>query len=289
MDEQHLVATETHALQTISRWPLCLEDALFCHYPAMKLGHGPAVAFYGEKLTALAAAVCEEAEARGDWVVTAPPIYYLPAGANLLARQVYMRSAKQGKNVELYEPKLVRQAGYCGDGKTYKPGADYCKNGVEQRVAARKRQQENIDIASMAAHVRGKDVLVVNDINVTGTQQYFMQEIYARCEARSCRWLYIFEVDPALAAQCPELEFDINHSKIQTLESFARVLDDPLTEPTSRCIERLYAMGTAHFQTLAAKLEPGRRQMLCDLAVKEGCYGGEEFIQKMQILAAAGA
>ena len=47
---------------------------------------------------------------------------------------------------------------------------------------------------------RGR-VLFVNDINVTGTQQSFMQQAFEDVGPASVDWLYIIQVDPASAAR----------------------------------------------------------------------------------------
>jgi hypothetical protein len=77
------------ALHTIAGLPLDRRFPLFQHYPGMKLGVRECVRFYADLLVPLAAGIIAGQADDTEWVVTAPPFYAIPAGANLMAAEVF--------------------------------------------------------------------------------------------------------------------------------------------------------------------------------------------------------
>src|SRR5262245_26921126 len=80
------------ALTSISAYPLDLNGQIFAHYPAMKLGHQQSVDYFAELLTPIALQMSAGMPAEdGGWVLTSPPLWGLPCGANLVCRAIHAR------------------------------------------------------------------------------------------------------------------------------------------------------------------------------------------------------
>ncbi|NOX43684.1 MAG: hypothetical protein GXP19_08145 [Gammaproteobacteria bacterium] len=286
MNQPQTTFSDMQVLAQINYLPLKLEDALFQHYPAMKLGQQDAVAFYSEPLAAIATTIYQQSE-HHDWVITAPPCHHLPAAANLLARKVHQLLALQDITTALVEPRLNQQQASFNNEAEFKRYYDYSKNSVAQRIAERQRVQDALEADELAQHFEDKSLIIINDINVTGTQQRFMQLAFEQCNVKACHWLYIFNVETSLANLHPELEHQINYSQIKSLNSFSQVLADSQTDHTARCISRLFNEELDNFHYLASRLTVEKRQQLHWLAVQEGRYSGKIFEQKMQLLDSA--
>ncbi|VAW59781.1 hypothetical protein MNBD_GAMMA11-528 [hydrothermal vent metagenome] len=277
------IPLQVQVLEQISHLPLQLNGVLYQHYPAMKLGQKQAIKFYSTQLAVIAENIYQQEE-QLDWVITAPPCHYLPAGANLLARSVHQLLAKQGITTELVEPRLKQQQVSFNSKTEFQNFYNYSKSTLEQRIKQRKNELDTLKNNKQANHLKNKSLIIINDINVTGTQQRFMQQALEQCQVKSCNWLYIFNIESSLAKQHPELEHQINHSRIKSLKSFSQVLSDPQTEHTSRCISRLFNEDDEEFNYLINHLAVDKRQQIHQLATQEGRYSGTFFEQKMQRL-----
>ena len=272
-----------HILHEIRALPLPLDEALFRHYPGMKFGRPQHLSFFSRQLALVAQKLVRQAP-RHDWVLTAPPYFQLPAAANLLAGQVQQILLQQGLGTALYPLRL--QAGKQGmrNAQEFANAYNYSKNSLAQRVAERERVQQMLDTDGLASALQGKQVIVINDINVTGTQQKFIQQTMDQMQVAGVHWLYIFQVEPALAASHPEIEHQINTSQLADLDSYAAVLDDSTTQHTARCISRLFNEDMAAFRQVLARLSPRAMEQIYRLARLEERYDSEIFAEKMALL-----
>ena len=271
-------------LEQIHSLPLPLEQARFRHYPGMKLGQLPQIAFFGEQLGARALEVLHT-DPHHEWVMTAPPYHQLPAAANLLARHVHTLLQQPGRNLPLIEPRLGQQQIEIRSQEEFKTFYDYSKNSLQQRIQERQRLQQIQDADQLAPRFKNRNVIIINDIYVTGTQQQFLQQMFTQFQVHACYWFYIFQVESALAQAHPEIEHQINNSQITDLDSYAKVLADSDTRHTARSISRLFNEEIDNFSYVLARLPPGVQQHLYQLALKEGRYGHPMFQPKMQLLA----
>jgi len=276
-------SSNMQVLAQIDHLPLKLEDALYQHYPAMKLGQQAAVTFYSKLLASIASSICQQS-GHHDWVVTAPPCHHLPAAANLLARKVHQLLALQDITTDLVEPRLGQRQAAFNSEVEFRRYYDYSKNSVAQRIAERQRIQDFLEIEELTQQFKDKSLIIINDINVTGTQQNFMQQTFEKFQVKACHWLYIFNIKTSLAIHHPELEHQINHSKIKSLDSFSQVLADPQTDHTARCISRLFNEKLDKFHYLVKSLTVEKRRQLHWIATQEGRYSSEMFEQKMHLL-----
>ena len=131
---------------------------------------------------------------------------------------------------------------------------------------------------------RDRAVLFINDINVTGTQQSFMQKAFEAVEPASVDWLYIIQVDPGLGRSNPELEYALNHLRLETFEGLAEVVARAEIDLTCRCIRRLLDYPAAQLELLFRALSDTRRRSLYDLATQEGIYTGADHEAKLALL-----
>src|SRR5207248_6129898 len=74
------------------------------------------------------------------------------------------------------------------------------------------------------ADFRGRGVLFINDINVTGTQQKYARLTLDSVQPALVHWLYIFQVDLDLGRSHPEIEYNLNYLNIDSFEDFAEIL-----------------------------------------------------------------
>ena len=266
-----------------------LDSPLFRHYPAMKLGDLNAVRFFAGHLVQQAINIIRTKSIDKDllplWVITAPAYCQLPAGANLLARDVYARIQDTMPMVEFFEARLTDQKRSIQSQKDFDDYYNYSRNSLKQRTDERKRVQDTINTDQLRDGCNGKYVLVINDINVTGTQQQFMHRSMLENGALACYWLYIFNVDTQLAMQNPAIEHAINHSQLSSEKEFIDLLNSPTTHFTARCISRLFNEKYATFASIVAQLTIPQRQKIYHWAKLEGRYAGKFFSDKRRLLA----
>ncbi len=131
---------------------------------------------------------------------------------------------------------------------------------------------------------RGRSILFVNDIKVTGTHQRYMQQAFAKLDSPQICWLYILEIDREIAEAEPEVEYAINQSRIGSFEEFTDLLATHKLEYTSRCITRLLSYELSQLAKLFQMLDLGRKKAILELATAEGRFSGDYFKEKMDLL-----
>ena len=279
----------TFALHEIMCKPKDWDSPLFRHYPAMKLGDPNAVSFFADRLVQQVINIIHTKSIDNDlsppWVITAPTYCQLPSGANLLARNVYARIQDTMPMVEFFEARQAYQKISIQSQKDLDDYFNYSRNNLKQRTAERKREQDTINPDQLRDGFSGKYVLVINDINVTGTQQRFMHRSMLENGALACYWLYIFNVDTQLAMQNPAIEYAINNSRLRSKKEFIDLLNSPTTHFTARCISKLFNEEHDTFASIVAQLTIPQHQKIYHCAKIEGHYDGDFFSEKYCLLA----
>lgn len=272
------------SLHVIDELPLDPDFPLFRHYPAMKLGVRESVREFGRLLLPLAREVMARRPESADWVVTAPASFAVPAGANLVAWEIYQHlTVELPSHVSLRGTDLRLTAPTGAAVEEVRTG-NYASKGVDARIEERRRLFDDRTPALDPAVFRGRAVLFVNDIHVTGTQQSFMQRSFEAVGPASVDWLYILQVDPRLGRSNPELEHELNHLRLETFEAFAELVAQADIDFTCRCIHRLFTYPAAQLAPLFRALSDTRRRSLYDLAIQEGVYTREEDMAKLALL-----
>jgi hypothetical protein len=272
------------ALHIIDGLPLDPDFPLFQHYPAMKFGVRASVREYARLLVPLARDVITRRPESAEWVITAPPFFGVPAGANLLVREIHHRlTAELPSHVSLRAAEL-RLPVPTGAALLDARAGDYSSKDVDGRIEDRRQLFADRTRSLDPAVFRGRAVLFVNDINVTGTQQSFMQQAFEAVGPASVDWLYIFQVDPRLGRSHPALEHALNNLRLGTFEAFAEVVARADIDYTCRCIRRVLTSPVAQLDPLFRALDDTRRRRLYDLATAEGVYTREDDVAKLALL-----
>ncbi|MBC3917189.1 hypothetical protein H8L32_06855 [Undibacterium sp. CY18W] len=289
-NDPHEVRSRIMCLEEISSLPLRFNADLYRHYPGMKLGQWQQIDFFSKKLSCLAANIMQQdadtdtRDIAVDWVITAPAFYHLPSAANLLARRVHALLQLQGFSLSLLEPRLNQQQIAVNSQDDFDLTNNYSKSQLAQRVQQRQKTQAMADSDVQMKQFCQRKVITINDIYVTGTQQYFMQQTLDAAAVKDSYWLYIFKLENGLARRHPEIEFEINQHGINDIKSFAAILNDEQTTPTTRCLSRLFAESMDNFYQLISLLEPGTKERIFSLAQAEKRYLNSIFEEKMQLL-----
>lgn len=283
--EPNNISAATRCLKEIRSLPVDFDQPLFAHYPAMKMGHKSAVDFYVAPMAELAGKAMSARVNSKEWVITAPPYQALPAAANLLCWKV-KKALEDGLSDEYVLTLLnlhYANAQLCANSeRDFRLRYDYSRNSIEDRTKERHRLQD--DIGLHKAVLSGRNILVINDIKVTGIQQDHMTRSFEQVKPAHVEWLYIFVVDRELGVKHPEIEHRINNSSLDSTQEYRRILCADETHHTARCISRLYNHDLDDFKALIDALEPARRRHLCDLVEAEQRFDGEYFAEKTAFL-----
>ncbi|MGH9420451.1 MAG: hypothetical protein ACRD3J_10780 [Thermoanaerobaculia bacterium] len=218
-----------------------------------------------------------------DWIITAPPLRAVPSGANLIAWEVYrILGNPSGKNLRVIDLRYTMPNPLS---LIFSEASDLSRSGVEARISNRRSLLEGKGAPKPdPADFRGRGVIVINDINVTGTQQRFLQKVIEPVEPASIHWLYIIQVDAALGLANPEIEYSLNNLSLQSFEELARIVSSADVDYTSRCITRHFRYPEDMLKPLIESLDGARRTRLRQLVDDEGAYTGGEIASKVALL-----
>jgi PRTase ComF-like len=257
------------ALHTIKRHPPDISFPVFAHYPAMKLGEDAAVDHYALSLAPLADRMIAT-DRGGGWVLTSPPVRNLPSGANLLCRR--LQAVLHGTRLERL--RLVDRTQFVSPG-AFREHGDYAKLDYDAR---RDAQYAVSDVAFDRAALRGRNVIFVNDINVTGSQLRWIEEVLETARPRAIHWLLILNTDTAVGRRFPQLEDDINRSRFAGPGELASFLNEASFRATTKLVSRLLGYGAEGLGCILAALDPARRRGLVRAMFEDGAYS-EEFLR----------
>jgi hypothetical protein len=255
LKDHRMINSETTCLYRITQLPLDADAEIFRHYPAFKLGVTAAIRHYAELLLPLVKRLISNSEL-GDWILTAPPIVaHTPAGANLLSWELFdlcLRDSKQLSLINMHYDEAATAS------------ADYAKMDFADRVTERKQLSRRL---VHNGDFRGRAVLFVNDISVTGAQQQAMQQYFELAEAACVKWLYLIVVDPQIGRIKPDIEWQINFAPF---EEVLRMVSSEEIQFTGKCVQRLMHLSIAELEQVLRALTRDRRTQLLKLAVLNG-------------------
>ncbi|GAA0899072.1 hypothetical protein GCM10009558_088620 [Virgisporangium aurantiacum] len=177
-------------------------------YSRYKHGSAGAVAAFAETLAGLAVATLPGL-LDGPVTITAPASRSVPIGADLLAdgvlRAVNHERAQRGTGPAV-RAKLHRFA---------VPAGDYGGlSGVDRRALLAAER-----ISGIPELFAGRDVVIVDDLWVTGASAEVTVDAVARYAPRSVTYLVIATVEPGYAARRPEVEAELNHAAVDSLKA----------------------------------------------------------------------
>ena len=277
--------TSLRSLRTIDQLPIDYSDDFFNHYPRLKLGVTESVDYFGAQLSKLTADVITQSLPRGiDWVITGPGYNVLPGGPNLLCSYIY--EDLKNKLPDSVTLSFV-QLGVDTDNLEIKDSESLHKYHNYSAFTQQERSQlyeQSPEPPMEPRDFRGRSILFVNDIKVTGTHQRYMERAFAKLDPPQICWLYVLEVNPQIAAIEPEVEYAINHSRLATFEEFADLLATQNLEYTSRCVTRLLSYELSQLAKLFQMLDVDRKKTILELAIAEGRFSGDYFKEKIDLL-----
>lgn len=278
--------TLLRSLRIIEKLPIDYSDDFFGHYPRLKLGVTESVDYFGAQLSRLAEDVITQSLPEAtDWVITGPAYNVLPGGPNLVCSYIYENlKNKLPDSIKLFLVHLRQETDdlEIKDSESLKKYHNYSTFTQQERNQVYEQLRERPLIEP--CDFRGRSILFVNDVKVTGTQQRYMQQAFARVDPAQICWLYILEIDREIAEAQPEVEYAINHSSIASFEEFANLLATHNLEYTARCITRLLSYDLFELGKLFQMLDVGRKRAILELAMAEGRFGGDYFKEKMDLL-----
>jgi hypothetical protein len=210
-------------------------------YSRFKYGFGPAVDRFASHLA-------ERAEADlpdlldAPLTITAPASRAVPIGADLLADGVLrtVNRRRAGRSAPAASP--AREASPGGPrnppatrAKLYRfavPATDYGTADQDGRRALLADEK----ISGIPELFADRDVLVVDDLWVTGISAGVTVDAIGRWKPRSVTYLVIARIDPEHAARRPQVEYDLNHAAVTGLPALAELCrEGPVTVTQRVC------------------------------------------------------
>jgi hypothetical protein len=244
-------------LHRISELPFDADAEIFQQYPAFKLGVMRSVRHYAELLLPQVRELIDNSP-YSEWVITAPPLKcQTPAAANLLCQELYRIDRKLSLIELQYDTACEEDS-----------SQDYAQLDFATRMTERERLVRGL---TPDTRFRGRPILFINDICVTGAQQKTLQQYFDRVEAASVTWLYLIFVDPEVGKAKPQIEWEINSLPFEEL---LRLVSTEEITFTGKCVQRVMHLSTPEREQVLRALNPDRRQELLDLALRNGFSHG---------------
>jgi hypothetical protein len=274
------------ALHMIEMYPFDLEAPIFSRYPAMKFGHLESVNYFAKLLAPMALEAIADVSAKdAGWVLTSPPLQGLPCGANLVCQAIcglLAKSLSAGEVLRLDSMNVRGPRIPISNPADFEGYNEYSKHDLKRRrqFYLARDASATCDLANFA----GRRVLFVNDINVTGTQLATITKRLQGAGVKSLDVLLIVNVERKIGCAFPQLEHEINTSRITDLQGFTAFLRDCEFEPTGKLISRLISHDFRAFEAIFGALQPAKRRLLHRAILQEGLYGGPLFREKIEIV-----
>ena len=279
---------ETLSLHRISKLPLDADAEIFRQYPAFKLGVAAGVRHYAQLLLPLVTKLIADSEHTG-WILTAPAIdAHTPSAANLLCWELldlYVRERDEltSPDLSLIEIRYDDEPKASVSGNEPDKSQDYAKLDFADRVTERERLSRRL---VHNPDLRGRPVLFLNDIRVTGAQQYTMQQYFERAEVACVRWLYVIVVDPEIGRTKPEIEWQINFAPFDDL---LRMVSREEIQFTGKCVQRLMRLSVAELDQVLRALNLERRARLLELTLLNGFQNLDDCRQQVELVRSYGS
>jgi hypothetical protein len=267
--------SETTCLYRISRLPLDADAEIFRQYPAFKLGVTNSVRHYAQLLLPLMKNVIASDSDHTGWILTGPAIAAeTQAAANLLCRELfdlYMRErdTNNSKELSLIDIQYDNEA---------TASIDYAKLDLADRLTLRERLSQRL---VRNPYFRGRPVLFVNDVCVTGSQQQAMQQYFQRDGAACVRWLYLIVIDPEIGRTNPKIEWQINSGPFEDL---LRMVSREQIHFTGKCLTRLMHLSIAELDQVLRALDAERRARLLKLVELNRFQNLDDFREHVELV-----
>ena len=249
--------------------------AIMQRYSLFKLGCASSVDYYARRLLrTLTQGLCAWSET--TWVITGPAITAVPAAANLLAWRIERLSKSEGSRPILTIRNIRKM-----------PEADWLsKTHYAQlnHAARRKWQQHSRTLWRAHEWFNGANIILVNDVYVTGAQEEELRECFARAGVARVHWLYIAEFDVIGATRASTLETGINDFRVPSVNEFVNFLSNGSFTPTTKLVWRLFALGVDDFKRAIESLEPRQKTQIHNFVRRNGSISNAHLCEKLRWL-----
>lgn len=275
------------ALHTIREYPFALNDPIFAHYPAMKLGHLESVEHYAELIAPMIRQrLVQSLPTDRDWVLTSPPLWGLPCGANLVCRAIYeslVNALPYDIALTLDKLEVHGKRTPIGSQTAFERYNDYSKQDVKARQDFHLESDDHETTQDLSAF-EGRRAIFVNDINVTGTQLDSIEKLLHGAGVKDLDYYLILNVDRHIGHRYPQLESEINMSRISHIEEFTTFLRDSEFRCTGKLISRLLSYDAESLVGILAALDRKKLALLHRAILEEDLYGGPFFREKLDVV-----
>lgn len=267
--------SETIYLHRIDELPFDEQAEMFRHYPGFKLGVADDVRYYARLLLPLVRELIANDSQHNGWALTGPAIAaQTMAAANLLCRELFDLYLRE-RGTRNYKELSLMDIQY-GNGGT--ASIDYANLDFAERLTLRERLSPGL---VPNAEFRGRPILFVNDVCVTGAQQQAMQEYFELNGAACVRWLYLIVIDPEIGRANPKIEWQLNFAPFEDL---LRMVSREQIEFTGKCMTRLMHLSVAELDQVLGALDVERRARLLELATLNGFQNLDGFEEQMKLV-----
>jgi hypothetical protein len=244
-------------------------------YSRYKYGQTDAVDAFAADLARLAVAHCREFT-DAETTVTAPASRVVPIGADLLADGV-LRHLNHARTASRREP-AVRAKLHRFD----VPAGDY---GSVDRTARRALLAAE-RISSIPELFTNRHVVVVDDLWVTGTSAEVTAAAVQRWQPASVTYLVIATVQPHLADLYPEVEHELNHAAVDSLDALAELTRDGSVVVNQRVCKFVLSHPPADVAVWLTGVQPRFVWQLYSAVLAEGFSLAPEYRESVAVLTA---
>jgi hypothetical protein len=140
-------------------------------------------------------------------------------------------------------------------------GADFSNKNIEQRRTALAQITLTAPDEIRKA-IRNQRVIVIDDIKVTGLHETAIARLLSSCNTGGMLFCYVASLEREGSVWWPEVEWDLNHCYMNSLERLAELMQDPYFVINSRVCKFVLAQPAAEIKTFAAQLSPQLRTQL---------------------------
>lgn len=277
--------TSVRSLRTIEQLPINYGDDFFRHYPQLKLGVTESVNYFGAQLSRLIEdAVTQSLPRTTDWAIAGPTYNVLPGAPNLLCSYIYEDLKKRlpdSITLSLLHLHAETDDLEIKDSESLHQYHNYSTFNRQERSQL---YEQSPELLLEPRDFRGRSIIFVNDIRVTGAHEAYMQRAFAKMDSLQICWLYVLAIDREIAVAEPEVEYAINNSCFASFEEFADLLATQNLEYTSRCITRLLCYELSQLELLFRMLDVDRKRAILELTTAEGRFSGDYFKEKIDLL-----
>lgn len=266
---------ERYALRTIPN--SCTEaNDFFEHYSAFKHGCHEASDFYANALAVLVTSMLAECAdgSNEPLIFTSPPFAAIPSASHYLTERLMTRLQADNPAVSplSYIPLRKRAAGR---------RHDYSRLAPADRAASQTVQVELF--IDPPPELRRRHIIVVNDLRVTGHQEYVLGEYLTRkLNPRRITWFYLGEVASELARIRPDIENRLNLANLPTADDYVNFLFAATWSPTARGVRRLLDLPGPLIRQVLLSMTPESTVELAELAQAELLRSAREILMLIE-------